>query len=424
MDCVVRQRGKKNLSISGLQMNKYVYMGAALCAGMACIRTPAYALNGPSPVQIDGGPLGPLEISAGADGYFYAQSGTSNKSQASIVGDKSVGADLDAFMVQVQKSTGLVQFTVQVAEFTNINLGANKPKEINENMFTTGPLRTAYVTLAPSKNFSLSVGQFNSLEGYESVFAWNNPVALRTVIASVENSNSRGISASYTHGPLSGIVIFGDGYDTGAFNYLQFLATDTINANNNFNVFGGVALGVTGPNTFAYGRGGSSTGGANGVGGQGQLANVNSNLLGAWYTWTDDGLSITPEVQYQYAKPLHQYADVVSGGVSDDISKETSNFGGAVFGDYQLANTPYSVGTWVEYATSHGSAAQDAWFVAPDAQLVGVAVAPTWQSGHLYSRLNAGYLHLLNRGLPPAGYGNEGDGANQVVGTLEFGLVF
>jgi hypothetical protein len=384
----------------------------------------AFAINGPSWQTIDGGPLGSLQISGGVDGYFYSQSGTANDAGQSIAGTKSVGAEIDDFMIQLRKPTGLIQFTLQAAEYTNINLGANRPKEINDNAYTTGPIRAAFITLAPSKAFSLSVGQVNSVEGYESAFAWNNPVALRTVIAAVQNSESRGISAVYNHGPFSGTVVFGDGYDTGVFNYLQFLLTDNFNAKDNLNIYGGIALGVTGPDAFAYGSGGESAGGANGVGGQGQLAAVNSNLIGAWYTWTRSGLSITPEVQYQYAKPLRRYATDTSGGISDDIPKTTSNFATAVFSDYQFARSPYSLGAWVEYATSHGSAAQDAWFVAPNAELVGVTVAPTWQHRNLYTRLNMGYVHLLDQGTPAAGFGTAGQGVNQVVATLEFGLVF
>ena len=402
-------------------MNRVNYiLGLTICG---CIfgSPVAHALNGPTPMQIDGGPLGTLKISGGVDGYFFAQSGASGNS---VVGPKLNGANISAFMVQAKKTTGPIQFTIQLAEYTNINLGANKPKEINGNMYTTGPLRAAYITLPLTDDFSISAGQLDSLEGYESAFAWNNPVALRTVIASVENSESRGVSASYNKGPFSGTVVFGDGYDTGVFNYLQFLTSYDINANNNLNVFGGVALGVTGPNSFAYGSGGSSNGGANGVGGQGQLANVNSNMLGGWYSTAIDGFNLTSEVQYQYAKPLHRYENVTPGGVSDNIAKETSNLGVAEFAECQFPGTDYSIGSWAEYATSHGSGAQDNWFVAPNAELVGFAVAPTWQHGHIYSRLNAGYVHLLNQGQPAAGYGNSGTGKNQVVRTLELGLVF
>jgi hypothetical protein len=407
-----------------MQIKKHYCYKSAICIGLSVIWLPAYAVEGPEPVQIDAGALGQLEFSAAGDGYFFLQSGSSSDSHNSIVGGKQIGADVDAWMVELRKATGLLQFTVQLAEFQNINLGLNKPTDVNDNRFTTGPLRSAFVTLAPTPDFKFSIGQVPSLEGYESVFPWNNPVGVRTVIAAVENSNSRGIQADYSHGPFSGTLVFGDGYDTGVWNYLQFLASDKIDANNSVFIFGGIPLGTTGPNTFAYGNGGLSAGGANGNGGQGQLANVNSNTLGAWYTWSRGNLSITPEVQVQYTRPLTKYAGEVSGGVSDDIPKSTGDFAAAVFGSYKVSGSPYSIAAWGEYATSYGSAAQDAWFVAPNAKLVGFAVAPAWQHKQLFARLNAGFVHLLDSGTPSAGYGDQGDGKNQVITTLEFALVY
>lgn len=67
---------------------------AAACSLLAMHA--AYALNGPTNIQIDGGPLGPLELSGGMDGYFYAQSGTGAES---VVGNKDVGANLSAALI-------------------------------------------------------------------------------------------------------------------------------------------------------------------------------------------------------------------------------------------------------------------------------------------------------------------------------------
>ncbi len=402
-------------------MNPRNYAGMVFCAVLSCAGLPAYALDGAAPVPIDGGPLGPLNFSAAGDGYFFGQTGSSANPHTSVVGGQPTGAAVDAWMLELHKISGLVQFTVQLAEFQNINLGANRPQDVNGQRFTTGAVRTAYVTLAPAGDFKISLGQFPSVEGYESVFAFNNPVGLRTVIAAVENSNSRGVQLDYNHGPLAATVLFGDGYDTGVWNYVQFIASDHFDANNVLYVFGAKALGVTGPNTFAYESG---TGPLNGNGSQGQLANINSNMIGAWYEWKHGNLSLTPEVQFQYTNPINQYANVVSGGVSDNIPKSTGNFAAALFGEYKFSGTPYSIAGWTEYATSYGSAAQDNWFVAPNAKLVGVTVAPTWQHEHLFARLNAGYMYLLDSGSPAAGYGNSGTGRNQFITTLEFGIVY
>src|ERR1700686_5762002 len=49
-------------------------LGAALvAAGSLYAMHPAHALNGPSAIDIDGGPLGQLELSGGMSGYFYGQ---------------------------------------------------------------------------------------------------------------------------------------------------------------------------------------------------------------------------------------------------------------------------------------------------------------------------------------------------------------
>jgi hypothetical protein len=196
------------------------------------------------------------------------------------------------------------------------------------------------------------------------------------------------------------------------------------NADNSLSIYGGFSLGTTGPNTFAYGEGGQSGGGANGNGGQGTLAVVNSNMLGAWYTWKKGDLSITPEVQGQWAGPLTKYATDAPDGGPNNIPKQTGNFGVALFASYKFGDSPYSIGGWGEWARSYGTGPQATWFVAPNASLVGFAVAPAYQYKQLIARLNLGYVHLLNNGTPTAGFGSQGTGSNQFVGTLELAFVY
>lgn len=401
-------------------MTKNTLTGLALAAGFLCAAAPAFAVDGPKAVEIDAGPLGPLDFSAAADGYFFLQSGTADNAKNSIAGSKAAGADIGAWMLQLKKSTGLVQFTIQLAEYADINLGSNKPSEPNAHRYTTDPLRAAYISLAPTPDFKLSIGQVGSLEGFESSFPWNNPVAFRTLAVDGENSNNRGVEADYSQGPFSGSVVFGDGYDTGVWNYLQYLVTAKFDASNSLTVYGGVPLGTTGPNTFAYGEGGASGGGANGNGGQGELAAVNSTMVGGWYTWKSGDLAITPQIQYQWTDPLTKYAAVPS----NNIPKQTGNFVADLFGTYKFGDSPWSLGGWAEYARSYGTGAQADWFIAPGASLWGFAFAPGYQYKQLFSRLNVGYVHLLNSGTPAAGFGNQGTGRNQGVVTLEFAFVY
>jgi hypothetical protein len=406
---------------------KYVCSGLAVCAGLLCVSIPAHAQDQfapPAPYEFDGGPLGTLEGSAAVDGYFFAQSGASDKSG---VGPYSAGARINAWMTEVAKqptATDFWGFTVQAGEYQDINLGLNRPKNINGNRFQTGPIRSAYASIEPTPDIRISVGQIPSLEGFESVYPWNNPSALRTALNVPQTSNGKGVKLDYDHGPLSASLLYSDGYDTNDFNYLQWLASYRFDPGNQINVYGGANVGTTGPNAFAYGEGGAPPGGADGVGGQQQLAVVNSDMLGAWYSWRQRNLTIIPEVQLEYTPRLTQFANVTSGGISDDIPKGTGNFVAALFAIYKFADTPYSISGWGEYGWSKGSAAQDLWFNAPNQKLVGFVIAPAWSYNKLYARLDMGYVHLLDVGTPAAGYGVAGTGRNTAIGLMELGFVF
>jgi hypothetical protein len=363
----------------------------------------AHALNGPASIQIDGGPLGPLEMSGGMSGYFYAQSGTADKTGSSAVGNNATGASLDAALIDLQKNTGILQFNIEVGpEGGSTTLGA-KPSKASLTVYRASPIYQGYVTIAPTNSpITFSAGQFLSLEGYESGVSWNNANMFLTDMFYVENGSSVGVSATYTHGPLSVDVVFGDGWDTRVANFLQALATYTINSNNNVNVFYAGNLGKTGQNAITYGQ--------TSVGNAGPYF-VNSQMLGGWYSYTSGNLNLVPEVQYVYAKPDQQVG----------VTKFTSNLGAAVISDYTFGTSPYSLGGMAEYFDNNG---YGDWFIAPHAEGVGFELTPTWQYKDIYVRGSVGYMHLLNIGTGDAAYGNNGTGANIVQSGLEAGLVF
>ena len=345
----------------------------------------AHALNGPASIQIDGGPLGPLEMSGGMSGYFYAQSGTSDKGGNSFVGDRSTGASLDAALIDLQKNTGILQFNLEVGPEGGTTTLGNKPSKASITVYRASPIYQGYVTIAPTNSpITISAGQFLSLEGYESGVSWNNANMFLTDMFYVENGSSVGVSATYTHGPLSVDVVFGDGWDTRVMNFLQALATYTINSNNNVNVFYAGNLGKTGPNAITYGQ--------SPVGPAPLLSPISSirRCSGGWYSYTNGNLNLVPEVQYVYAKPDQQLG----------ITKYTANFGAAVFSNYTFGTSPYSLGGMAEYFDSTG---YSLWFIAPHAEGIGLELTPTWQYKDLYVRGSVGYMHLLNIGtIPPA----------------------
>ncbi len=364
----------------------------------------ANALSGPTAITIDGGPLGSLSLSGGVDGYAYYNSGTNNDG-SSLIGSKSNGAYVGSALTELQKTTGELQFTIEIGSNGGTAALGTPHSQTSITTYSTGPLYAGYLTLAPASipGLTISAGQLGSLEGWESGVDWNNANQLTTEIFYVQNSQARGVEASYTTGPFAGTIQYGDGYDNGVWNYIQALGTYTINSTNALSVYLGANLGTTGPNAVSYG--GDSA------------FYANSDLIGAFYNFTMGSLNLVPEVQYQAVRAIARIGQ----------SKSSSNFGAAVFADYSIGTSPYSVGAWVEGFTSKTSTldATD-WFIGPNAQGVGVSISPTWQYKDLFARADLGGLYLIRNKFDGTkyGYGSSGTGRGVFQGTLEAGLLF
>ncbi len=387
--------------------------GTALSA-VALLAVPAaHALTPPTPVTFDGGPLGKLQLSGGADAYVYALTGAGDSTSYGLLGtSKSAGFEFQNALIQLQKADGLVQFTIQAGANTSWVLGS-KPGGTSVQTFATGPVRAAYITIAPTANFNISAGHIASLEGYESGVDWLNTNMLTTDIFEVENSQSTGVTASYTVGPIAATVTFGDGFDTQQWNFLQASVTATFDPNNNLTVFGATNLGTTGAGAHFYGS--ATTPYSQSYVGSGPFSAapfVNSTMVGAYYSYTLGNLNLVPEVQYVYAKP----------NASVGLPSFSSNLGVALFGSYQFGKSPYSLGAWVQYFTSNGP---DNWFLNPGAQGFGLSISPTWQKDHLFVRGDVGVIHLTTIGTPgSSGYGSGMTGRNQADFLVEAGVLF
>jgi hypothetical protein len=375
----------------------------------------AGALNIPTAATVDLGPLGSAQISGGATGYVWGVTGSGSAANPGYngFGDSPDGADLATALVELQKSTGVVQYTLMVGPNGGATTLGTKPAPTTISAYSLGPIYRAYITIAPpNTNLSISIGQIASLEGWESGIDWYNSNQLTTELYYPQAGNGRGVEAAYTAGPLTATASFGDGFDTGVFNYAQALVDYTINANNNVNVYYGGNLGRTGLNAHTYG---SAAQGYTATTVAYYGANyINAQIAGAWYSWTDGNLNLVPEVQYAFAK-----ADQKIG-----LTKSSSNFGATVIATYNFGTSPYSIGAFAEYFSSQGP---DYWFIAPGAAGEGVSVSPTWQYKNLFARADAGVLYLnavSNQYDSAFGYGESGSNHFQVTGTLEAGLLF
>jgi hypothetical protein len=393
------------------------WLARAFCGfGFLALVPPlARAVEQPTPFSFDAGPLGTLELSGGADGYVYGLTGTGDELNKGLLGTStSYGVQFLNGLVKLQKPDGLIQFTIEAGAVNSLTLGT-KPKAPTVEKWSTGPFRAAYVTVEPTPNFSVSAGQLGSLEGYESAVDWKNFNMMTTSLWDVENAQSVGVSATYTYGRFVGTVVFSDGFDTNVWNYLQLLASYSIDDNNSLTLFGATNLGTTGLDAHFYGsatRSYSSTT----VASAGAANFVNSSVVGGYYSLTLGSLTLVPEVQYVWST---KNSEVGLKGYS-------SHFGAALFANYQLGDSPFSLGGWVEYFTSNGP---ETWFLNPGAQGFGMVAGPTWSPDwakkHLFVRGEVGLLHLTTVGASGAvGYGSSGTGRNQATFLAEAGVLF
>lgn len=375
----------------------------------------AHAVQQPEPFTFNAGPLGTLSLSGGADAYAYGLTGAGSDANKGLLGTStSVGVEFFNGLVKLQKPDGLVQFTIEAGAVNSLVLGS-KPKPQTAQKWSTGPFRSAYVTIAPTEHFSISAGQVGSLEGFESAIDWKNFNMMQTSLWDVENAQSVGVSATYKYGRFSGSVVFSDGFDTNVWNYLQLSASYAVNDRHRVTLFGATNLGSTGLGARFYGNA-TRPWTATSVAVAGAANLVNSSVIGGYYEFKTGGLTLVSEVQYVWS----------TRNPSVGLTDYSSHFGAALFANYQFTDSPFSLGGWLQYFTSNG---RETWFLNPGAQGVGMVVGPTWSPDwakkHLFLRGEAGLMHLIAVGVPGSvGYGSSGGGRNQATFVAEAGVLF
>lgn len=370
------------------------FAGATLFCLMAGAGT-ARAFEEPKPVTLDGGPLGKLQVWAAANGYAYAISGAGRNAIGGDFTSKSLGATMMNTTIEVDKTAAPIGFRLQVGPPNTPTLG--KSPDYNEStIYPTGPLFDAYVTLAPTRHFSLSAGHLEALEGFEEEYDWSNDNVFTTELVELQMSNTLGVGAEYRRGRLDAGLVFGESFDSGVWNTVQGRLAwrfgddgdDEADSGNEAVLFGATNFGRTGPAAHFYGEGSTTYSEATvGYGPDSNAPLANSTLLGAYVTMTRGNLSVTPEIQYTYAKVDHRIG----------LDQFSSNLGAALFATWHFGDTPWSIGSWAEYFASNGP---DAWFLNPRSKGVGFSVTPTWQGEHVFARADLGVLPgLFNAGF-------------------------
>jgi len=367
------------------------------------VTSAAYAagFSVPPPIKVDAGPIGKINVQGVVSAFGFLQT---NPGTSGGLNGKNAGADISNGLLTVSKTTGMLQFNLTAGAYNFPSLG--EPYSSTSSAISDfGALPYAYLTFAPISNFSISIGKLPSLLGYTGTFTYERmnieggfPWYLQTTV-------SRGIQVNYSVGPVSASVSWNDGYYTNRYNVISGLLTYAINSENSVSIYGMGNAGHTG-----YVNATSRYSSNSYVGGELDLNN--SDMYGAYYTYTGSNFTITPEFQYIYTPKNAAFG----------TTESTDNVSAMIHGAYDI-NDNWSIAAGVDF--THNSASRNSDFAygfgyGPGASALGVMITPTYTDGDFFARDELSYVRLTNYSN---GFGAD-NRPDQIRDILETGFWF
>jgi hypothetical protein len=346
-------------------------------------------LQVPPPHTFDAGPLGTVNINGVVSGLGLVQANHASS-------DAAAQADLSNGQIFIQKTSGWWQFYIQAGAY-NIPILASPFLSTADTLSSLwGPLPVAYLTLAPSKNFSILIGKLPSLIGAEYTFDFENMNIERGLLWNQENSINRGIQLNDTVGKLSLSASWNDGFYSNRYTWITGSLAYQINAANSFSFVAGGNAGHTAFRTAA-------TPAQN----NGSIYNVIYNLKkGPWIV-----------------QPYFQYTDIPSDRKAGVLHGAATR-GGALLVTYNSKHH-LSLSGRGEYISSTGTASEQAvnLLFGPGSAGWSFTVTPTFQDHDFFIRGEFAFVRAT-RYTPGDAFGALGMNQNQPRGTIEAGFLF
>lgn len=375
------------MSLSRRTLVGYFAASISLCSAQQPSMTGPLQL--PAPHTFDAGPLGTLSLNGIASGVALVQGNHAGS-------DATAQADLSNGQIFIQKTSGWWQFNIQAGAY-NLPIVATPFLSTADNVTNLwGPLPVAYLTLAPSKNFSILIGKLPSLMGAEYTFDFENMNVERGLLWNQENSINRGIQVNDTLGKLSLSASWNDGFYSNRYTWITGSLAYQINAANSLSFVAGGNLGHTAFRTGAT-----------------PIQN-NSSIYDVIYSLKKGDWIVQPYFQYTNL-PTDLKADVPSGAAAR---------GGALLVTYNFKHH-LSLSGRGEYISSTGSAIGQAvnLLFGPGSGGWSITVTPTFQDHDFFVRGEFSFLRATQY-TPGDAFGLLGMNQAQSRGTIEAGFLF
>lgn len=353
---------------------------------------PTPAMTGPlqtaSPHTFEAGPFGQLDITGIVSGMGMVQGNH-------VPGDDTAQVDLSNGQVFIQKTTGWWQFYLQAGAYNIPSLATPFISTGDTMRDLFGPLPVGYLKLAPTKNFSILIGQLPTLMGAEYTFTFENMNIERGLLWNQENDVSRGIQVNQTLGKFTASLSWNDGFYSNRYSWLS-----------------GSLTYANGPHSLAFSA----------MGNLGQTAfrtlatpvQNNGSMYALIYTYTKGNWIV---------QPYYQFSDVPTNP-EIGIAKGASTQGGALLANYTLQHHTSLAGR-VEYISSTGNAGEHAvnLLFGPGSGGWSVTVTPTFQDHSFFVRGDFSFVQATHF-TPSYGFGPQGMNRSQPRGQVEAGFMF
>jgi len=344
----------------------------------------------PEPARFDMGSLGTWYVTGAVTGLGLWQDNH-------VPGDRQALSDLSNGQVFVQKTSGELQFFLEVGAYSLPSLGTPYLAAHDAISAFYGVLPTAFIKYAPSDSFNVIAGKLPTLVGAENTYTFENMNIERGLLWNQENAVNRGVQANYISGAITASVWVNDGFYSNRYNWLWGSLAYVIDKADTLSV-------IVGGNTDQTTKASTAT----------PLLQNNSQIVNVIYTRTAGAWTITPYLQYTN----------VPRNTDIGIAHSASTYGGAVLASYAV-DSNFSLAGRAEYIGSSGNAVTGApnLLYGPGSNAWSVTFTPTYQYKLLFIRGELSYVKATGT-TPGYAFGADFSKTSQSRVMLEAGILF
>jgi hypothetical protein len=345
---------------------------------------------------IDLGPLDGIKISGVGSGFGLSQSNPAVENSNTIF-------DISNAQLIVQKDSGDLQFYLQAGYYSTPSLGTSYQRANRQTIDSFGLLPLAYLSIPIASKWKISAGKINSFGGYEGTFTFQNLNIDRGLLWNQTSNVSKGVEAAYKDGPISAAVTINDGFYSNQLSWMGASMAYQLNKKSTGTISWTGAIKPSTTNTFTT-----------------PLAQNNSQIFNAIYTYSKGNLFLAPYLQYTY----------VPANPSIGILSSAQTMGAALLSNYRLMDLAKdggvaSIPVRLEYINSngYGNPSSPNLLYGPGSSAWSATITPTIQFKQYFFRAEYSYVQAINV-TPGLGFGQLATASNQSRLMFEVGFLY